>query len=686
MHAASRLHFDFRIEFEGVFKSWAIPKGPSLNPQDQRLAVFVEDHPLDYGSFEGIIPKGNYGAGTVMVWDEGTYIERGSEGREDSEKAMRKGFDNGHMTFILSGEKLKGEFALIQLKKNTSEKAWLLVKKRDEHSTYKKSEIPNNLSIKTGRNIEEIAAQAEDKGHVWLPKQEKQKKTAIMSAPAKKALPTAPKKSVPVKQDPLPRKNKPMLATQSRKSLPEGPWFYEEDHQGLRALAEVEKGRVSLYSRSGLPFEKKFPEIVDELKELSEPTVLDGEIITAKSKSYYSVFDVLYWRGQDLRKESLQYRKQILRELPKGKNFGVAPPAGKKSSRVIAKRLDSLCRAGTSSDWLIMNKPIDLPAPSVLRSKRIEPTARKILEKKEVRQSPQHFDREEARLTNLDKIFWPEDGFTKGDLIDYYRSISKYILPFLKDRPESLNRLPNGIAAPGFYQKDMTGHIPRWLKTERIFSESADKSIDYVLCQDERSLLYIVNLGCIEINPWFSRIGNLNHPDFMVIDLDPDGNNFDHVIEIAHEFRQLFESVGMKSFCKTSGATGIHIGVPMGAKYDFDQVREFAEMACRIVVKKFPATTSVDRSPQRRRKKIYLDFLQNRRGQTLAAPFCVRPHKGAPVSMPLPWEELKKGLKPEQFNIQNAMRLIPKNKLIWDGVLGIGADLRKCRALLSKKT
>ncbi len=290
----------------------------------------------------------------------------------------------------------------------------------------------------------------------------------------------------------------------------------------------------------------------------------------------------------------------------------------------------------------------------------------------------------EPRLTNLDKIYFPDDGISKGDVINYYKSISKYILPYLKDRPQSLNRQPNGIAAKGFYQKDVTGHIPRWLKIERIFSESADKTIDYLVCQDERSLLYIANLGCIEINPWFSRITNLDNPDFMVIDLDPDGNSFKHVVDIAHQFRELLDKIGVRSFCKTSGATGIHIGVPTGAKYDFDIVRMFAETVCRIVAKKNPATTSVERNPQRRRGKIYLDFMQNRRGQTLAAPFCIRPHPGAPVSMPMEWKDLKPTIRPGDFNIYNAHRFISKADSVWRGVLGKAVNLKSCLAALNK--
>lgn len=291
---------------------------------------------------------------------------------------------------------------------------------------------------------------------------------------------------------------------------------------------------------------------------------------------------------------------------------------------------------------------------------------------------------EEARLTNADKIYFPKDGITKGDVFKYYQEISKYILPFLKDRPQSLNRHPNGIHRPGFYQKDMTGHIPRYLRTERIFSESVNKTIDYVLCQNESSLLYIANLGCIEINPWFSRVGALDNPDFLVIDLDPDGNDFDHVIEIAHEVREILSTVGAESFCKTSGATGIHIAAPTAAKYDFDEVREFAETVCRIIAKKFPATTSIERSPNRRKKKIYLDFMQNRRGQTLAAPFCIRPRDLAPVSMPLSWKALKTGIVPEDFTIKNTPQMISKQVKFWEGVLGDGIDLKSCRRALKK--
>ena len=633
MHDASHLHWDLRLEFDGVFKSWAIPKGPSLNPLDKRLAVFVEDHPLEYGSFEGIIPKGNYGAGTVMVWDKGTYNERSSKGRKDNEKAMKKALEKGHITIVMDGQKLKGEFALIKLKKAADEKSWLLIKTRDEYSTYKRTEVPNNISVKTGRTLEEITGQSPER-----PKR-------------KKSVPLQTKK---VSREPMPRKIKPMLPTMGQTDLPNlKDWLFEPAHDGLRAIAEVEGKKVHLYSKSGLPFEKKFPQIVDELKNLNLNSVFDGEIV----KSKYIIFDVLYHDGKDLRKLPLRKRKEIFSKI-KFKEKHVTAIKKTKTPMMIAKNLNSHYHSGTTSEWHIVQskKKAAIPPPSA-----------------------------ELQLTHLNKVYWPDEGYTKGDLINYYKKISRFILPYLKDRPESLNRQPGGIAAPSFYQKDMTGHIPRWLKIERIFSESADKSIDYVVCQDQRSLLYLANLGCIEINPWFSRVGNLDKPDFMVIDLDPDDNPFDQVIEIAQEIHKILEKIGAKNFCKTSGATGIHIGVPTGGRYDFDEVRKFAEAICRFVAKKYPGTTSVERNPQRRRKKIYLDFLQNRRGQTLAAPYCIRPKAKAPVSMPISWKKLKPGLLPEQFNIENASRLIPKQDSFWRGVLGKPINLDKCLLNFRKK-
>ncbi len=665
-HDASRLHYDFRLEFGGVFKSWAVPKGPSLNPQDQRLAVFVEDHPLEYGSFEGIIPKGNYGGGTVMVWDEGTYVERGSAERRESERAMMEGFKKGHITFVMDGHKLKGEFALIQLKKDKDQKAWLLVKKRDEHSSIKRDQKYDESSVKTGRTLDEIAAESEGAGDVWMSKRNKKNPARAAAKNAAKFPP--PRKAKRVSKlnvsprTTMPRKNKPMIATTSRHSTPGANWIFEKDHGGLRALSEVEGKRVHIYSKSGLSFDQKFPNIAAELKQLELDAVLDGDIVKGRDATYH-VYDILYHDGRDLREQPLAERKQILQAAFKDTAHVKHLNSGDKANAFIAKNPTSPYQSGTSADWLsVSNGPGKKKKPAVAG------------------------EAGQPVLTHLDKVYFPKDGYTKGDVLEYYEKIAPYILPYLKDRPESLNRHPNGIDSQGFYQKDMTGHKPRFLQTKRIYSESSDKSIDYVMVQNKESLLYIANLGCIEINPWFARVPKLDHPDFLVIDLDPDDDNtFEQVVQIAHEVHELLDDVGAANYCKTSGATGIHIGVPMGAKYEFDTVRAFAESICRVIQKKYPAITSMERSPARRRKKIYLDCLQNRRGQTLAAPYCIRPKPGAPVSMPVAWTEVTRKLKPEQFNIENALSRISKFDDPWAPVLGKAVNLERCIKTLERK-
>jgi bifunctional non-homologous end joining protein LigD len=662
LHSATRLHYDFRLEFGGSFKSWAVPKGPSINPMDQRLAVFVEDHPLEYGSFEGIIPKGNYGAGTVMVWDTGTYVERSSQDRKDSEAAMKKGFERGHITFVLEGEKLRGEFALIKLKKS-EDKAWLLVKKRDANSAYKDI-TKQNLSVKTGRTLEKIAAQADEAGDIWLSKRKVSAAVVKSKAPIVRS-PQPPSK----KEAPIPRRVKPMIPISSFEMPKEGGLIFEPHLDGLRAIAELDGRTVHLHSRSLLPFDKKFPEIVKELKELKSKMVLDGEIVTTKKQATYHVYDILYFDGKDLRELPLGERKKILKNaftnsklIQQHESFTSLSEVPRKSTEIIAKDAKSSYQSGTSKAWVRLSQS----TKTSHKTSALNPSS-------------------EPRLTNLDKIFWPKEGITKGDLINYYKTMAPYILPHLKDRPQSLNRHPNGITSGGFYQKDMTGHIPKWLKTQRIYSESRDKSIDYVVCQDERSLLYIANLGCIEMNPWFSTINALDNPDYLVIDLDPDGNDFSQVIKIAHDVHKILDEIGAPNFCKTSGATGIHIGVPTKARYDFDVVRQFAEDVCRVIAKKHPATTSIERNPDRRRKKIYLDFMQNRRGQTLAAPYSVRPRAGAPVSTPLKWKELTPDLRPEQFHMKNTPQRVEKVGDLWKPLLELSTDLEKCARLLRRK-
>jgi bifunctional non-homologous end joining protein LigD len=280
-----------------------------------------------------------------------------------------------------------------------------------------------------------------------------------------------------------------------------------------------------------------------------------------------------------------------------------------------------------------------------------------------------------VEVTHPDKVFFPEDGITKGDLVDYYDSIAGVILPYLKDRPESLNRHPNGIHGESFYQKNLEKH-PDWVKTVALYSESNEKDINWLVANDKDHLLYMVNLGSIEIHPWHSRALTPNQPDYCLIDLDAKDSTFEQVIKVAQETHKLLEELGVPSYPKTSGKTGLHILIPLGAKYDYEQSKTFAQLITNLVHQRIPNLTSIERTPSKRKKgSVYLDYLQNRKGQTMAAPYCVRPVTGAPVSTPLKWDEVRKGLDPKKYTLKNIHRRLSKTGDLLEGLLGGGIDM-----------
>ncbi len=673
-HAATRTHYDFRLEMGGSLKSWAVPKGPTLTSGDPRLAVFVEDHPLEYGKFEGIIPKGNYGAGTVMVWDRGTLLERGSNNRKQSEKALLEGLEKGHITFLLSGEKLRGEFALVKIKKkNAPPNGWLLIKKHDAEAS-RRDILQEDRSVVTGRSMEQIASQSEKKGDIWIShkrhavkKKTNTPKSKTRSSLEKKSLRTVRPAKKMVSPSGMLHKVRLMEPVFSVHPPENKNWIYEPFRQGIRAIAEVEKSQVKLYSRSFLPFEKKYPSLVSALKNMKCDAVLDGEIVREGKNTFFVVSDLLYFNGKDLRNQALKKRKKILEGVKLTSPLKLVTPVtelAEVSSRMgiaVGKNLDSLYTDGLSREWLRLRVKANRGISSGVSAADKPP------------------------VTHPSKIYWPKEEYTKGDLVAYYDSIADIMMPYMVDRPQSLHRQPDGIKTEGFFHKDMQGFLPRRIKTVRVFSASSGKTVNYVLCQDRWSLLYLANLGCIEFNPWLSRQNNLENPDFVVIDLDPDGNPFSEVIKVAKEVHRVLKSVKAESYCKTSGATGLHICIPTQGRFDFDTGRLFAEKVCHIVHQKFPKTTSVLRNPDKRKGRIYLDFLQNRRGQTLAAPYCVRPRPLATVSTPLKWSELKPGLKPEKFTIKTILRRLAKVGDLWKPMLAGAVDIEACMKKLSDR-
>ncbi len=289
-------------------------------------------------------------------------------------------------------------------------------------------------------------------------------------------------------------------------------------------------------------------------------------------------------------------------------------------------------------------------------------------------------------LTNLDKIFWPDEGYTKGDVIDYYNEVYRYIIKHIKDRPQSLRRHPNGINGKDFFQKDAGGQAPDWVQEWKNWSEGADKDIHWLLANDKPSLLYLANLGCIELNPWNSRIQTPENPDYLVMDLDPsDKNTFDEVVECALAVKDLLDKAGCKGYCKTSGATGLHVYIPLGAKYDYEHARQFAELIAVMTTELLPNTTTIERSLSKRKKNhIYVDFLQNKEGATLSCAYSLRPKPGAPVSTPLDWNEVKPGIDPRDYNIKNTLQRLKKLGDLFAPVLGKGIDMEKALRKLSK--
>jgi len=861
-HDASRLHYDFRLEMRGVLKSWAVPKGPSTDPKTKRLAMMVEDHPFDYKDFEGIIPKGEYGGGTVIVWDKGTYepIEE-IVGKKAQEKHLMHQLKEGSLKIKLSGTKLQGEFALVKTH-GMGENGWLLIKHKDEYASVK-DVTKNDKSVLSGKTIETME---ETPDTVWKEGREQKVITGQKSPQDKlekkikpeisKVQPDVKSLLKKIKKTPIPDGIKPMLATLVDAPFDDPDWQYEVKWDGYRTLAFLDKKDVNLFSRNNKSFNDKFYPIYDLLKEWKINAVLDGEILVLNEKGIsnfgslqnwrseadgelvFYVFDLLWYDGKNLMELPLSQRQAILSDvLPRDDDrvrlskvfkangidfFDAAERMGLEG--IIAKKSDSLYSTDRrSKEWLKIKvhkrqevviagytknentsksfsslllgvyekgklqyvgkvgtgfsdklqktmmqqfKPLiidespfdlipDVNKPSRFRpnppkakatwlkpelvcevtftevtddgvfrhpsfkgmredkkaksvTREIEVPTEKVMDTKnpESKNENKHSEAvsppkknntktllnpkdetqvrkikgHELKFTNLSKIYWPEDKVTKRDMFNYYYQVAEYILPYLKDRPQSLNRFPGGIHGPSFYQKDVKGKAPDWAETFPYENGEGEKK-EYLVGTDVDSLLWMASLGCIEINPWFSRVQHPDNPDYCVIDLDPGKNTtFDQVINAALEVKKVLDAIDVTSYPKTSGSTGIHIYIPLNAKYSYDQSQLFAKLIVSLVHKQIPDYTSLERMVSARKGKMYLDFLQNRPGATIAGPYSLRPKIGATVSMPLHWDEVKPGLEMKDFNIFNAIDRLKVKGDLFKGVLGKGIDLKKAIA------
>lgn len=764
-HRATRLHYDFRLELDGVLKSWAVPRGPSLNPNDKRLAMMVEDHPFDYRSFEGVIPEGNYGAGEVIVWDEGVYMPL--EG--DDPQLLRDGLAKGDLKFVLLGSKLKGAYALVRIKNRDEDNSWLLIKKADEFAS--EADITRqDRSVLSDRRVEDLA------------------QTAVAAAPTSQ-----------------PRFIKPMLASLTSAVEDKPDWSYEIKWDGYRIIAVLDQGKAQLLSRNEQDYTAKFAPVAAELAKLKQSAVLDGEVVvvdqegngrfqllqnyqrSGEGQLVYYVFDLLHLNGHDTLELPLRERQELLAQLlPKSRIIklsqgivgqGSALLAEAKRQQlegIIAKDLTSRYSPGQRSQrWLKYkaklrqeaviagftepkgsrkllgalilatyqdgeltyightgggfnqqnieevyarlkplerktapfaqppktNAPVRWVTPKLLCEVEFaewtaeghmrqpiflglrddKPAATVVKEEQTANPASK------VELKHLDKLYWPKEGYTKGDLLAYYQAVGELMLPYLLDRPHSLNRHPDGIEGESFYQKDMTGKAPAWLKTFKVESESEDRDVRYLVCDGMDGLLYMANLGCIEINPWLSRTKRPEHPDWCVLDLDPEDIEFGAVVKTAQAIHRLLERIGVESFVKTSGATGLHIFVPLAAKHTYEQSKQFAQIVANLVHAQLPDITSVERRPVKRQQRVYIDFLQNRRGQTLAAPYSVRPRPGAPVATPLKWSEVTAKLDPTRYTIKTTAKRIDKVGNLWQPLLTAQIDLKSALGQLTKE-
>jgi bifunctional non-homologous end joining protein LigD len=760
-HAARRLHWDFRLELHGTLRSWAIPKGPSADPADKRLAVEVEDHPIEYADFEGVIPPGSYGAGSVIVWDRGWWRPV-----EDPDA----GYEAGKLLFVLGGYKLGGEWTLVRTR---TAKEWLLLKHRDPFADPGSTRPFAAASVLSGRTLEEVAAGT----------------SRVVAAVSRAAAIGAPRRVVRLRDVGL------MLAEPADEPFRRAGWLFELKYDGYRLLAEKAGGTATLQLRGGGGAAALFPEVARAVASLpAGDAILDGELVvldesgrpdfqalqaraqlrrpadvaaaSVSRPAALFAFDLLSLEGLDLRPLPLSERKALL--------GAVAPRLGplrfadhiavegealyreataKGLEGVVAKRADSPYRAGRSPAWRKVRaaRTADLavvgytvpargrssfgalhlaargadglvyagrvgsgfdeatlaalaarlpsrerpgpPCGGAMPAGRVhrwvepelvvevrfkewtsqgwlrQPVFLRLREDKrpsEVDAAPSAEPAppaaelapaalEAVEVSNRSKVYFPRDGLTKGDLVDYYRAIAPAMLPYLKDRPVILTRFPDGIDGKSFFQKDAPRGRPAWLRTVTVHSEEADRDLELALLEDPEALAWVANLGAIPIHVLACQAAALERPDWLVVDLDPKEAPFAHVVRLAQAVRELCDAIGLPCFVKTSGQRGLHVLAPTGGHLTHQQARDLAVLLCREVEARHPGLATTARSLSARGGRVYLDALQNGRGRSIAAPYCVRPRDGAPVSTPLRWSEVGSRLDPSRFTVRNAV-------------------------------
>ena len=789
-HDASHLHYDFRLEIGGVLVSWAVPKGPSRDPTRKSLAMKVEDHPFEYGTFEGNIPKGSYGGGSVMLWDKGTFEVIGEPGAQGQ-------LARGDFKFELHGTKLNGSFAIVRMKRSAKGNEWLLIKKQDEHAVPDYDIEKFAWSVTTKRTQQEIAEDS----------------PALNVADLKGA-----------REAPLPASLDAMLATVVTDPPKGSHWLYEIKWDGVRALCLIKHGKLEIETRRGNRCEKQYPELSNLPAHVNAKVAwLDGEIcvLDEEGRSRFELiqprihstasavprlaesspvtlflFDILYLDGYDVRGVALEDRKRLLNSVvtpdqtirisesfdtdgakmfeaarhmklegilakdrrstyvpartpqwlklkvqseqefviagftagerdyfgalvlayEKGGKWLHAGQVGTGFDQKLMKAIHTRLKALVTKTCPFQPKPkikdpvtwvrpeivcqvrfLDWTTDGMLRAPvfiglRDDKVAEEVVREPQPKATSLNLSAKEAtvelngqtlKFTNLDKVFFPKDGWKKRDLLLFYNDVADLLVPHLKGRPLSMKRYPNGIEKDYFFQKNAT-HFPSWLQLEPIVEHDPPKTNHYPVANDRASLLYLVNLGCIDHNPWMSCVGNLEHPDWMLLDLDPVDVSYDKIVEAAQLIRQILSELGLSGYPKTTGGDGMHIYVPLEPVYTYAQVRTFAELLSHLAVDREPKLFTTPRSVEKRKKdRVYFDYLQIGTGKTISAPYVVRAYDGAPVATPLDWKEVVRGLRPNDFRIDNAVERFQRVGDIFAPVLAGGQRLETALARLN---
>ena len=740
-HDARRLHYDFRLERDGVLLSWAVPKGVPLEPGQQHLAVHVEDHPLDYGTFQGEIPKGQYGAGTVEIWDNGTY-----ELLEDK--------PNGGMTVRLHGKKLEGTWALVPAHLSGDEKNWLIIRKRDDGAkpAARRDYKPMLATLEDPKHIPSRDFEFEIKwdgyrilglvsgGEARLLSRKDQDYTERFANVAKelaKALKT-PDAVVDGEVCALDEEGRPSFSAMQQGG-PKTPIVYyvfdllEVEGEPVIDLPLSERRARLQKLLDGRNRCVRFSESFDDgraLLEAAEERRLEG--IMGKR------VDSRYLPGKRSR-DWLKFKTHGEEEFViAGYTRGQGRREGSFGSLVLARygaggELEFVGNVGTGFDereierLLKKLRPLerkDTPFPAVPKMPRIrkgdvvwvEPKLvaqtkfaefthdghlrapvylglREDKDASEVRAEPSApipavltKGKRVLRLSNLDKEFWPEEGITKGDLLAFYRDVAPVVVPHLKDRPFTMKRYPDGWQGKFFFQKDRPPGLPEWVPTVNLEVSTREtprrrRKIDAPLVNDELALLWMVNMGCIDLNTWYSRVDRLERPDFVLFDLDPAADvGFPETVEVALLVKQILDTLGLESFVKTSGSDGIHVLVPIERRSTYDDTRQFAEIVAGALARTHRGLVTTEWSKAKRRG-VLIDANQNGEGKTIASVYSVRPKEGAPVSTPLRWDEVNERLDPAHFTMDVVRRRVAEHGDLFEGVLktrqSLSSALRK---------